>query len=108
MRSKRQGWSGKVWKGQRALPCRGGTQRRGWPSAGGSPQEDRTQISKPQVESLHKCALHCFSAQGLRTMASVQVQTSPLVLSCEQPPIVGAAVAKFRRQQRLDRRCLVI
>ena len=39
MRSNRQGWSGKVWKGRRALPCRCGTQRRGWPSAGGFPQE---------------------------------------------------------------------
>lgn len=39
----------------------------------GVPQEDRTQISNPQVKSLHKCALHCFSAQGLHTTASVQV-----------------------------------
>jgi hypothetical protein len=53
----REAWLGKVWKGQRALPCRCASHRRGWPSAGGNPQEDRTQISKPQVKSLHKCAL---------------------------------------------------
>jgi hypothetical protein len=52
----RAGWLGKVWKGQRVLPCRCASHLRGWPSAGGHPQEDRTQISKAQVESLHKCA----------------------------------------------------
>lgn len=55
--SNRAGWLRKVWKGQSALPCRCEAHRRGWPSAGGNPQEDRTQISKPQVKSLHKCAL---------------------------------------------------
>ena len=55
--SNRAGWLGKVWKGQSALPCRCASHRRGWPSAGGNPQEDRTQISKPKVKSLHKCAL---------------------------------------------------
>ena len=61
--SNRAGWLGKVWKGRsarshrRALPCRCASHRRGWPSAGGNPQEDRTQISKPQVKSLQKCAL---------------------------------------------------
>ena len=55
--SNRTGWLGKVWKGQSALPCRCASHRRGWPSAGGNPQEDRTQISEPQVKNLHKCAL---------------------------------------------------
>ena len=64
--SNRAGWLGKVWKGQSALPCRCASHRRGWPSAGGNPQEDRTQISKPQVKSLHKCALDLF---GLRVTA---------------------------------------
>ena len=65
-RSNRQGWAGMVWKGQRALPCRGGTQRGGWPSAGALPQRDRTQISEPQVESLHKCALVLYRPTGKR------------------------------------------
>ena len=46
----------------------------GLASAGAQSQEDRTQISEPQVESLHKCALHCFSAQGLRVTAPDQAQ----------------------------------
>ena len=64
--SNRVGWLGKVWKGQSALPCRCAAHRRGWPSAGGNPQEDRTQISKPQVESLHKCALVLYRPTGTR------------------------------------------
>jgi hypothetical protein len=64
--SNRAGWLGKVWKGQSALPCRCGSHRRGWPSAGGNPQEDRTQISKPQVKSLHKCALVLYRPTGTR------------------------------------------
>jgi hypothetical protein len=52
----RKAWLGKVWNGLSALPFRCVSHRRGWPSAGGNPQEDRTQISKPQVKSLHKCA----------------------------------------------------
>ena len=55
--SNRAGWLGKVWKRRSALPCRCAPHRRGWPSAGGNPQEDRTQISEPQVKNLHKCAL---------------------------------------------------
>lgn len=61
----REAWLGKVWKGQSALPCRCASHRRGWPSAGGHPQEDRTQISKPQVESLHKCALKGATFQSV-------------------------------------------
>ena len=64
--SNRAGWLGKVWKGQSALPCRCASHRRGWPSAGGNPQEDRTQISKPQVKSLHKCALVLYRPTGTR------------------------------------------
>lgn len=62
----REAWLGKVWKGQSALPCRCASHRRGWPSAGGNPQEDRTQISKPQVKSLHKCALVLYRPTGTR------------------------------------------
>ena len=64
--SNRVGWLGKVWKGRSALPCRCASHRRGWPSAGGNPQEDRTQISKPQVKSLHKCALVLYRPTGTR------------------------------------------
>ena len=64
--SNRAGWLGKVWKGWSALPCRCASHRRGWPSAGGNPQEDRTQISKPQVKSLHKCALVLYRPTGTR------------------------------------------
>ena len=64
--SNRAGWLGKVWKGQSVLPCRCASHRRGWPSAGGNPQEDRTQISKPQVKSLHKCALVLYRPTGTR------------------------------------------
>lgn len=66
VQSNRAGWLGKVWKGQSALPCRCVSHRRGWPSAGGNPQEDRTQISKPQVKSLHKCALILYRPTGTR------------------------------------------
>lgn len=45
-------------------------------------QEDRAQISEPQVECLHKCALPCFSVQGLPTSAPVQVQTAPPAFLC--------------------------
>ena len=62
----RKAWLGKVWKGQSALPCRCASHRRGWPSAGGNPQEDRTQISKPKVKSLHKCALVLYRPTGTR------------------------------------------
>ena len=106
--SNRAGWSGKVWKGRRALPFRCALHRRGLPSAGALPRRDRTQSSEPQVESLHKCALHCFSAQGLRQTVSVQVQTCPPVLSCEQPPIPGATSAMFRRQTTQTAAQLVI
>ena len=64
--SNRVGWLGRVWKGRSALPCRCASHRRGWPSAGGNPQEDRTQISKPQVKSLHKCALVLYRPTGTR------------------------------------------
>ena len=58
-RSNREGWLGKVWKGQRALPFRCGASDGDAVGGGPCPRRDRTQISEaPQaVESLHKCAL---------------------------------------------------
>ena len=73
-RSNRRGWPGMVWKGRRALPCRCGTHRRGLPSAGALPRRDRTQISEPQVESLHKCALVLIRTTGAFSFASVNAQ----------------------------------
>ncbi len=64
--SNRVGWLRMVWKERRILPYRCASHRRGWPSAGGNPQEDRTQISKPQVKSLHKCALVLYRPTGTR------------------------------------------
>ena len=58
-RSNREGWLGKVWKGQRVLPFRCRASDRDAVGGGPCPRRDRTQISEaPQaVESLHKCAL---------------------------------------------------
>lgn len=58
-RSNREGWLGKVWKGQHALPFRCGASDGDAIGGGPCPRRDRTQISEaPQaVESLHKCAL---------------------------------------------------
>ena len=58
-RSNREGWLGKVWKGQRALPFRCRASDGDAVGGGPCPRRDRTQISEaPQaVESLHKCAL---------------------------------------------------
>ena len=55
----REGWLGKVWKGQRALPFRCDASDGDAVGGGICPRRDRTQISEtPQaVESLHKCAL---------------------------------------------------
>ena len=58
-RSNREGWLGKVWKGQRVLPFRCRASDRDAVGGGPCPRRDRTQISEaPQaVKSLHKCAL---------------------------------------------------
>jgi hypothetical protein len=63
-----EGWLGKVWKGQRALPFRCDASDGDAVGGGPCPRRDRTQISEaPQaVESLHKCALDLF---GLRVVA---------------------------------------
>lgn len=71
--SNRAGWLGKVWKGRSALPCRCALHRRGWPSAGGNLQEDSTQISKPQVKSLHKCALRGATFQPVSPFNHVEL-----------------------------------
>ena len=57
--SNREGWLGKVWKGQSALPFRCHASDGDAVGGGPCPRRDRTQISEaPQaVESLHKCAL---------------------------------------------------
>jgi hypothetical protein len=57
--SNREGWLGKVWKGQRAFPFRSAASDGDAVGGGLCPRRDRTQISEaPQaVESLHKCAL---------------------------------------------------
>ena len=67
-RSNREGWLGKVWKGQRALPFRCSASDGDAVGGGPCPRRDRTQISEaPQaVESLHKCALDLL---GLRVTA---------------------------------------
>ena len=66
--SNREGWLGKVWKGQRALPFRCSASDGDAVGGGLCPRRDRTQISEaPQaMESLHKCALDLF---GLRVPA---------------------------------------
>ena len=66
--SNREGWLGKVWKGQRALPFRCDASDGDAVGGGLCPRRDRTQISEaPQaVESLHKCALDLI---GLRVPA---------------------------------------
>ena len=67
-RSNREGWLGKVWKGQSALPFRCDASDGDAVGGGPCPRRDRTQISEaPQaVESLHKCALDLL---GLRVPA---------------------------------------
>ena len=66
--SNHEGWLGKVWKGQRALPFRCTASDGDAVGGGPCPRRDRTQISEaPQaMESLHKCALDLF---GLRVSA---------------------------------------
>ena len=66
--SNREGWLGKVWKGQSALPFRCHASDGDAVGGGPCPRRDRTQISEaPQaVESLHKCALDLL---GLRVTA---------------------------------------
>lgn len=64
--SNREGWLGKVWKGQRALPFRCHASDGDAVGGGPCPRRDRTQISKPQVESLHKCALVLYRPTGTR------------------------------------------
>ena len=82
-RSNRQGWSERVWERRCRLPCRCAWHRRGWPSAGAEPRGDRAQISEPQVESLHKCALVLFQSCG--SAPSLGVPDHASSIACSAP-----------------------
>lgn len=77
--SNREGWLGKVWKGQRALPFRCGASDGDAVGGGPCPRRDRTQISEaPQaVESLHKCALALYRPMGNRLTLLRQCDIQP-------------------------------
>ena len=78
-RSNREGWLGKVWKGQRTLPFRCAASDGDAVGGGPCPRRDRTQISEaPQaVESLHKCALDPFGSTGTRLTLPRQCSIQP-------------------------------
>lgn len=63
--SNRAGWPGWVREGAALFLIRCHKRRTGDAVGGGPcPQRDRTQISKPQVKSLHKCALVLYRPTG--------------------------------------------
>lgn len=65
--SKREGWPGWVREGGTPFLIRRNMRRTGDAVGGGPcPRRDRTQISKPQVKSLHKCALVLYRPTGTR------------------------------------------
>ena len=64
--SNRVGWPGWVREGGTRFLIRCSASEGDAVGGGPCPRRDRTQISKPKVESLHKCALDLF---GLRVSA---------------------------------------
>ena len=78
-RSNREGWLGKVWKGQSALPFRCDASDGDAVGGGPCPRRDRTQISEaPQaMESLHKCALDLYRPTGNRLTLPRQCSIQP-------------------------------
>lgn len=65
--SNRAGWPGWVREGGTLFLIRCHKRRNGDAVGGGPcPRRDRTQISKPQVKSLHKCALVLYRPTGTR------------------------------------------
>jgi hypothetical protein len=65
--SNRAGWPGWVREGGTLFLIRCSKRRTGDAVGGGlCPRRDRTQISKPQVKSLHKCALVLYRPTGTR------------------------------------------
>ena len=65
--SNRAGWPGRVREGGTLFLIRRNKRRTGDAVGGGQcPRRDRTQISKPQVKSLHKCALVLYRPTGTR------------------------------------------
>ena len=65
--SNRAGWPGWVREGGTLFLIRCSKRRTGDAVGGGPcPRRDRTQISKPQVQSLHKCALVLYRPTGTR------------------------------------------